>query len=202
MLNALWNGTMDGRLKELVTFLNKVNANGVTDMQIIEEALGTDKVLRKYFWEYRLKFIKDVQNFASQFQTGAKDWEKMDEADRMHVRLYALLYGGPRNWTNDGQNLIWRAAQRVVDLSKDANSVSALPAMMNSMSSPENHLRKQIDKARERKNATDPISVSLAWSTTDDMDLWACDANNNRCGYLNLVSGNMILKFDANAFSR
>merc|ERR1712232_1137003 len=193
---------MDGRLNEIVTMLQRKDpTTGKTDLEAIDNIVNDNPaVLRKEFWEYRIDYCKRVQKFAHQFQNG-ESWEGMSEVDQMHVRVFALLYGG--NYSPDGENLAFKAASHVVDISKDAISLEAIPAFMNERSDPNSYMVRQVAMRNNEHNVASPFTVSLSWSTRSDLDGHLKILNTGEhIYYSNKKSrglGETYLNFDANA---
>lgn len=195
MTNAIWNNVLDGNLEEIL-------GNMRTDLPIIKRVMKTDNVLRKEsFWNHRIDTVEKIQKFADQFPNG-NNWNAMNEIDKIHVRMFALFNGGPNQWSSQGYNILFMACRRVIDVSKDGYNEQSLPGLMNEMSSPENHMRQQVDKARELKNATDRFNASVGWSDKSDIDIVGHNLTTGEiCYYGNKQNGGMTLRFDANASS-
>ena len=195
MTNAVWNDTLDGNLEEIL-------GNMRSDLPIIKRVMQRDNVLRKEsFWNHRIDTVEKIQNFADQFPN-SNNWSRMSEIDKIHVRMFAIFNGGPNQWTNQGHNILFMAARRVIDVSKNGYNEQSLPGLMNEMSSPENHMRQQIDKAREEHNATDKFNASVGWNDKSDIDIVGVNMTTQEiCYYGKMDVGGMKLRFDANASS-
>eukprot|EP00592_Proboscia_alata_P022708 CAMPEP_0194408294 /NCGR_PEP_ID=MMETSP0176-20130528/6219_1 /TAXON_ID=216777 /ORGANISM="Proboscia alata, Strain PI-D3" /LENGTH=772 /DNA_ID=CAMNT_0039208343 /DNA_START=45 /DNA_END=2366 /DNA_ORIENTATION=+ len=168
LMNKLRNGSMDGRLKEIVTMLQRKNElTGETDLVVIKRIAKSDEVLRKEFWEYRIDAVEKIQTFARKFKNGDNDWELMSDVDKMHVRVFALLYGGGYS---DSENPIFKAISHVVDISKDAISIHAIPGYMNERTDPNSYMIQQVAKRNIEKSVNAPFIVSLSWGSASDLD--------------------------------
>lgn len=169
LLNKLSNGTMDGRLKEIVTMLQRKTevTGGETNIEVIKRIAKSDEVLRKEFWEYRIDAVEKIQTFARKFKNGDQNWELMSDVDKMHVRVFALLYGGEYS---DSENPIFKAISHVVDISKDAIGIQAIPGFMNERSDPNSYMVQQVAKRNMEKSVNAPFIVSLSWGSTSDLD--------------------------------
>ena len=151
-------------------------------------------------WDYRIKCVEDIQQFAKQFQCSS--WEDLSEAEKMQVRIYALLYNGSFTSDANATNSIFEAAKAVADISAEAESMDAIIPFMNSRTDPCTYMVQQVADKVEKHGVTSRFKVALAWESTTDLDAWVVIAGaNETIGYSNLVSrdGNTRLDFDANA---
>ena len=197
LLQKLTNGSMDTRLDEIITNL-QMSPDGLnSDMVILESALGDDKLLRKDFWKYRIEYAKRVQKYASRFPNG-NNFKKMDHYHRMHVRVFALFYGGSYSYS---ENLMFKAVSHLVDCSKDVYNGGTLVTFMNSRSDPDMYMVQQVARALEEHSVRSKFTVSLAWSSTSDLDLWVKTPSGEIVNHTNRESKTCGTKldFDANA---
>jgi hypothetical protein len=200
LLSNVWNGVLDNNLSEIVTNMNKNYTDKLKFIEFVEQEIKNGSIVRGNFWEYRINYIKAIQQFTKKFLHG-EEWEKMHEVDKIHTRSLCLLYGGHGQWSNQGHNITWMGSRLVVQAYKDGDNKEKVIGLMNEFSNPETYMRRQIAKAKEQFGATDPISASMAWETKDDMDMCCVDEYNNICFYGRKSVGNMRLRFDMNANS-
>ena len=195
LIKNLYNGGMDIRLDEIITNLQKSH-RGISDMSMIEETLKDKKLLRKDFWIYRLNYAKKVQKYASRFPNG-DNFKEMDPYHKMHVRIFALFYGGSYSYS---ENLMFKASSHLVDCSKDVFNGGTLINFMNSRSDPENYMVQQVARALEKNSVESRFTISLAWSSTTDLDLWVKTPYGEIVNHANKNTRNCktILDFDAN----
>lgn len=189
---------MDGRLEEIVTMLQKKDdVSGKTDLDIIKSVANQDGVLRKDFWNYRIKVVDAIQQFASQFRHGDADWNLMSEVDKIHVRLFALLYGGEYS---QQVNPAFQATSLVIDISKYAHDIDAIPAFMNDRSDPSYYMVRAVARTNLKRSVVSPFIVSLAWKDRADLDAHIFTENSEHIYYGNRHSceGQTFLNFDAN----
>lgn len=197
LLKKLSNSSMDARLEEIVTHLQRVSDEGINDMDMFDVALKSPKLSQKSFWEYRINFAKKVQRYSQRFPNG-KEWMKMDPFHRMHVKVFSLFYGG---LYSHSENLGFKAASQLIDCSKDVYNGGSLIPFMNSRSNPETYMVGQVSRAIHENSVISRFTVSLAWESTSDLDLWVRTETGERIGHTNRKSkiGKTQLDFDANA---
>jgi hypothetical protein len=169
LLHKLWNGTMDNRLHAIVDDLQACSLeNGKSDTDVIVGTLLDPRLLRtSAFWTYRVQYVLAVQAFAATMKHGTS-WGSMSEECKMHVRVFALLYGD--SFTHD-QNINFQAAGMVVDLVGTPMDRGALIALMNARSSPDTYLVKRVAAQNAACGVKSRFKVSLTWNSTTDMDL-------------------------------
>lgn len=175
LLEKLNGGSMDKRLEEIITNLQKESDENISDMEFFDKLFERErklkdkdkKLLRLDFWEYRLNYIKRVQKYALRFENG-KCFSKMNSYDKMHVRIFALFYGGVYSLT---ENIMFKACGQLVDCSTSAYNGSSLISFMNSRSDPECYLVQQASKMLRKHNILSRFTVSLAWNGLTDLDI-------------------------------
>ena len=197
LLKKLSNGSMDSRLEEIITHMQRVSDEGISDMDMLDVVMKSPKLFQKEFWEYRINFAKRIQRYARRFPKG-NNWKAMDPFHKMHVRVFALFYGGSYSHS---ENLGFKAISQLVDCSKDVYNGGSLVQFMNSRSDPENYMIGMVSRAIEENSVTSRFTVSLAWETTTDLDLWVRTQTGERIGHTNKESkvGKTRLDFDANS---
>lgn len=197
LLKKLTNGSMDVRLEEIITNL-QLSSDGInSDMTMLESALDDKRLLRKDFWKYRIDYAKRVQKYASRFPNG-KSFKDMDNYHKMHVRIFALFYGGSYSYS---ENLSFKAVSHLVDCSKDVFNGGTLVTFMNSRSDPDTYMVQQVARALEQNSVRSRYTVSLAWSSASDLDLWVKTPGGEIVNHTNRESKTCgtRLDFDANA---
>ncbi len=197
LLKKLENGSMDTRLDELITNLQLTPDGLNSDMKMLESVLEDKNLFRKDFWKYRIEYAKRVQKYASRFPNG-DNFKKMDPFHKMHVRIFALFYGGSYSYS---ENLMFKAVSHLVDCSKDVYNGGTLVTFMNSRSDPDTYMVQQVARALETHSIQSRFTVSLAWSSTSDLDLWIKTPNGEIINHVNRESKtcNTKLDFDANS---
>mmetsp|Transcript_42263 Transcript_42263/g.47209 ORF Transcript_42263/g.47209 Transcript_42263/m.47209 type:complete len:756 (+) Transcript_42263:53-2320(+) len=196
LLCNLWNGSMNGLLEEIVTMLQKKDeVTGQTDFDVIVSAAKRDETLRKDFWDYRINTVHKIQTFARKFKNGC-NWELLSEVDKMHVRVFALLYGG--SYSED-TNPTFKATRQIVDISKDAEGISSISRFMNERSDPNFYMVQQVARKNTEKNVNAPFIVSLSWNSRSDLDGHILIENEHvYWSKKTSASGETYLNFDAN----
>ena len=187
------------RLEDIITSLQKPEDGKSSFMTTLDKAFKSRDLKRKNFWEGHLEYISAVQNFSSKFKNGTT-WCGMDDISKAHVRIFARFYGGSQALLNTR----FKGAGQIIDCFKDVGSdreISSLVSFMNSRSDPATYMVQQISQAVEKHAVKSRYKVSLAWSTTDDLDLWVRTSNGESIGFSNKMSKDREtrLDFDANA---
>ena len=201
LLDKLHDGSMDGTLSKIITTLQESSEEfPISDIELIKATLDDPELLRKHMWDYRIKCVEDIQQYAKQFQSTS--WDDLSEAEKMQVRIHALFYNGSFTSDTNATNSIFEAAKAVTDISSEAESMDTIIAFMNSRTDPCTYMVQQVADKVEKHGVTSRFKVALAWESTTDLDAWVVIAGTgDRIGYSNLVSrdGNTRLDFDANA---
>ena len=201
LLDKLHDGSMDGTLAKIITTLQESSEEFPrSDIELIKATLDDPELLRKHMWDYRIKCVEDIQQFARQFRRTS--WEDLSEAEKMHVRIYALFYNGSFTPDANATNSIFESAKAVASISSEAESMDTIIPFMNSRTDPCTYMVQQVAYKVEKHGVTSRFKVALAWESTTDLDAWVViEETNENVGYSNLVSrdGNTRLDFDANA---
>jgi len=197
LCNNLWNGTMDTRLNEIITNLQDDSDGCMSDMMYIEGAMKSKDLLRKPFWDYRIKYAKSIQKYAKRFPNGT-NWSNMSHVDKLHVRIFALFYGGCYSETD---NIGFKSMSQLIDCSKSAYDGGSLVPFMNSRSDPDSYMVMQVSRAIHQNAVTSRFNVSLAWQSTTDLDLWVRTPYGEKISHSNPKSKDekTFLNFDANS---
>lgn len=192
-----WNGTMDKRLEEIITSLQYETDDCISDMQMFDTVLRSEKLLRKQFWHYRIQYAKAVQKYSRRFPNG-KTWRNMTHIDRMHVRVFSLFYGGSYSYS---ENLAFKAVGQLIDCSTDVYNGGTLVSFMNSRSDPESYMVMQVSRAVHTHSILARFTVSLAWQSMSDLDLWVRTSKGEKISHSSTKSkdGHTYINFDANA---
>ena len=190
------------RLEIMITSLQESEDGKSSFMDTMKNANMSRDLKRKPFWEGHIEYISTVQKFSSKFKNGTK-WNQMDDISKAHVRIFARFYGGNHQSV---LNTRFKGAGQIIDCFKDVGSereTSSLVSFMNSRSDPSTYMVQQISQAVEKHAIKSRYKVSLAWSTTDDLDLWVHTDKGENIGFSNKQSRDCEtrLDFDANAGS-
>ena len=199
LLDKLHDGSMDGTLSKIITTLqSSTEIFPKSHIEAIKATLDNPELLRKHMWDYRIKFVEDIQQFAKEFNRTT--WEDLSEAEKMQVRIYALFYKGSFTPGVNATYSIFEAAKTVTDIAVEAESMDAIVPFMNSRTDPTTYMVQQVADKVERHGVTSRFKVALAWESTTDA--WVViNETGEALGYSNMVSRdrNTRLDFDANA---
>lgn len=190
------------RLENIITSLQASEDGKSSFMDTMKNAHMSSDLKRKPFWEGHMEYIMAVQKFSSKFNNGTK-WCEMDDISKAHVRIFARFYGGNHHSV---LNTRFKGAGQIIDCFSDVGSdaeTSRLVSFMNSRSDPSTYMVQQISQAVQKHAIKSRYKVSLAWSTTDDLDLWVRTSSGENIGFSNKQSRDREtrLDFDANAGS-
>lgn len=167
LFNKLSNGSMDGRMEWLLGNLFEV-VDGKCPIVLLEKALVDDRLKRKDFWVFRTKFARDIHTFASTLPSGPK-WADMTDEDKMHTRMYALLYGG--QYTPQ-ENPSWKGLCQLEEIATSNFTLEGMITFMDKRTDPATYMVRQIAEALEKHNVSSRFTAALAWGSKADLDIW------------------------------
>ena len=183
-LEALWGAKqIDSRLSKLL------EPDAMRSMQVIFEE--TKRLVRSNHWKSVCTWVRGLMQKMDEFKT--QSFDNLTEEQKIEFRFFAVMTGRV-----DGRvHLDYQQSSNLIDF-LTVGCREELRKIMDARSDPASYMMSALVKRLEDEGVTNPRTISLAWSSPDDLDLHVYTDHNIHIFYNNKENDGCKLDIDAN----